>query len=160
MSVAARGSGCVPPAALLLLLCGEDVRGELQDVLSSQSSQMTQSALQLSAASLQQLPQTPVVTLNLVPFLLVASGPPLQPLAVLLGAQVEVSICRRRTLEDETETSTGPQQEQEAEQTHRPSPLRCPRQRPPSAARFSSYTTSASISEETHACQCVPSHVH
>lgn len=84
------------PAALFLLLCGEDVCSELQDVLSSQSSQLTQSALHLSAASLQQFAQTTVVTLDFVPFLLVTSGSTLQPLTLLLRAQEELFICRRR----------------------------------------------------------------
>lgn len=84
------------PAALLLLLRGEDVGGELQDVVSSQSRQLTQTALQLPAASLQQLPQAPVVALDFIPFLLVTSSTTLQPLALLLRAQEEVLICRRR----------------------------------------------------------------
>lgn len=65
------------PAALLLLLRGEDVAGELHDVFSPQSRQLAQSALQLPAPPLQQLPQATVVTLDLVPFLLVPTGPTL-----------------------------------------------------------------------------------
>lgn len=83
------------PAALLVLLRVEDVGGELQDVVSSQSRQLSEASLQLPAASLQQVPEAPVVALDLVPFLLVPSGPTLQPLALLLAAQQELLICRR-----------------------------------------------------------------
>lgn len=83
------------PAALLLLLRGEDVRGELQDVFPPQRRQLAQPALQLPAAFLQQLPQTTVVTLDFIPFLLVTAGPTLQPLTLLLRAQEELLLCRR-----------------------------------------------------------------
>ncbi len=68
-------------------------------MFSPQSRQLTQPALQLTAASLQQLPQATVVALDFVPFLLVTTGPTLQPLTLLLRAQVELLICRRKTQE-------------------------------------------------------------
>lgn len=69
------------------------MRAELYDVLPPQRPQLAQSDLQLAAAALQQFPQAAVVTLDLVPLLLVAAGPALQPLALFLRALEAVLIC-------------------------------------------------------------------
>jgi len=82
----------VSPAALLLLRGVEDVGAELPDVVSPQTGQLAQAALQLPAASLQQVPEPPVVTLDLVPFVLVPPGAALKPLGLLLGAQQNLLI--------------------------------------------------------------------
>lgn len=70
--------------------------GELQDVSSADLSQVLQTTLQLLAPLLQQLSQPPVVSLDLVPLLLMAAGPPLQPLALLLGAKQQVLTWEKR----------------------------------------------------------------
>ena len=66
---------------------------ELQDVSLADLSQVIQTTLQLLALLLQQFSQPLVVSLDLVPLLLVAAGPPLQPLALLLGAKQQVLTC-------------------------------------------------------------------
>lgn len=66
---------------------------ELQDVSLADLSQAILTTLQLLALLLQQFSQPLVVPLYLVPLLLVAAGPPLQPLALLLGAKQQVLTC-------------------------------------------------------------------
>lgn len=82
------------PASLFILLRGEDVCAKLYDVLPPQRTQLAQPDLQLAVATLQQFPQAAVVTLDLVPLLLVAAGPALQSLALLLRALEAVLICK------------------------------------------------------------------
>lgn len=72
------------PAALLLLLCGEDVGGEFQDVTPPHISQSLQSTLQLFIPLLQKLTQATVMTLYLIPLLLVTTRPTLQSLTFFL----------------------------------------------------------------------------
>jgi hypothetical protein len=72
------------------------VSGELQDVSSADLSQVLQTTLQLLAPLLQQLSQPQVVSLYLVPLLLMAAGPPLQPLALLLGTKQQVLTWEKR----------------------------------------------------------------
>lgn len=85
--MAIRLSSFVKPAALLLLLCGENVGGELQDVTPANLSQSLQSALQLFIPLLQQLTQAAVMTLYLIPLLLVATRPALQSQTFFLRAE-------------------------------------------------------------------------
>lgn len=82
-----RLSSLLKPAALLLLLCGEDVGGKFQDVTAPHLSQSLQSALQLFIPLLQQLTQATVMTLYLIPLLLVATCPALQSLTFFLRAK-------------------------------------------------------------------------
>ena len=71
------------------------MRGELQDVSPADLRQELKPGLQLAAPLIQQLPQAPVVPVNLVPLLLVPAGPALQPLALLLGAQLQLFTWER-----------------------------------------------------------------
>lgn len=82
-----RISFLLKPAALFLLLCGEDVSGEFQDVASPHLSQSLQSALQLFIPFLQQLVQATVMALYLIPLLLVTTCPALQSLTFFLRAK-------------------------------------------------------------------------
>lgn len=87
---------CSSPVALLLLLHGEDVCGELGDVLAPQPRQLLQAVLQVSLPPLQQVAQAPFVTLDPVQLLLVPTRSTLQALALLLGAEEQLRVCGRR----------------------------------------------------------------